>query len=50
MVKKWLAGGDESVMERSEARLVRMRDEPYNEKVEKWLRGGGERSEGGDVL
>ena len=41
VVKKWLAGGDESELERSEARLERIGGEPNNEKVEKWLRGGG---------
>ena len=39
-VKKWLAGGDESEMERAEA-SQRSRGEPYKEKVEMWLRRGG---------
>ena len=33
----------EREMKRLEAGLVRREDEPYNEKVEEWLRGGGER-------
>ena len=40
--KEWLAGGDEREMERLEARLVMREDVPYNEQVEKWMRGGGE--------
>ena len=40
--QEWLAGGEESECERLEAGLVMREDEPYNKKVEKWLRGGGE--------
>ena len=40
--QEWLAGGEESEMERLEAGMVSREDGPYNEKVEKWMRGGGE--------
>ena len=40
--QEWLAGGEESEMERLEAGIERRKDVPYNEKVEEWLRGGGE--------
>ena len=40
--QEWLAGGEESELERLEAGMVSREDGPYNEKVEKWMRGGGE--------
>ena len=39
-VKEWLAGGDETELERKEIRLKPWRV-PYKKEVEKWLRGGG---------
>ena len=39
--QEWLAGGEESECERLETMMVMREDEPYNKKVEKWLRRGG---------
>ena len=40
--QEWLAGGKVNEMERLEAQCVSREDGPYNEKVVKWMRGGGE--------
>ena len=41
VVKKWLAGGDESELERKEKVKEKSKYMPYKIQVEKWLRGGG---------
>ena len=41
VVKMWLAGGDESELERREERWKPKDGRPYLRQVEWWLRGGG---------
>ena len=48
-VKEWLAGGDGSELERMVKEWKTM-GEAYNEKVEKWLRGGGGRCFNREIL